>query len=225
MSRRAKISVSVLAVLVVAGIIYLPGLYRRVLGLKRMPVSESEEVERRAVLQPLVTAATGVTEEAQMFWASATAPGTLEATAVEMKLSANPVERGKQLLTALIGGPTDPDRRTLPPGARLLEFYLLPGGIAVADFSSELTTDLPSGIQSEQMAVESIADTLAANIPNLRRLKILIDGQEAQTLAGHIDLTGYFVLQPPSSGSAEPAQNDPAVPGLTGPRGDGKLNR
>lgn len=223
MSRRAKVFAIVLAVLVLAGIVYLPGLYHRVVGLKRIPVSE--EVERRAVLQPPVSTATDVTQMAQMYWASVTQPGTLEATPVQLKLSAGPVERGRQLLDALISGPTDPHQRTLPPGARLLEFYLLPEGIAVADFSSDLTTELPSGIQSEQMAVESIADTLAANIPNLRRLKILIDGQEAQTLAGHIDLTGYFVLQPPALGPSLPAQSGPPAPALTGPRADGKLNR
>lgn len=207
MSRRAKFAVVMLAALVAAGVIYLPGLYRRVLGLRQIPVSE--EVERRAVVQPPVSTATDVTQKAQIYWASASAPGTLQATQVEMKLSANPVVRGKQLLTALIDGPTDPDERTLPPESNLLEFYLLPGGVAVADFSSTFADELPSGIQREEMAVDSITDTLAANIPNLHRLKILIDGEEVKTLAGHIDLTGYLVLQPPSSGQA-PSQPDSA---------------
>ncbi len=223
MSRRARIALIVLAALVVAGIVYLPGLYRQVIGLRRIPVSE--EAERRAVLQPPVAATRAATEQAWIYWASASAPGTLQATSVEMKLAADPVEKGKQLLTALINGPPDPSQRTLPPTASLLEFYLLPEGAAVADFSSELATELPSGIQSEQLAVESIADTLAANIPNLRRLKILIDGQEARTLAGHIDLTGYFVLQSPSTGAAPAPPTGSPVPALTGPQPDGKLNR
>lgn len=220
MSKRAKIAVLVLAALVVGGVIYLPGLYRRVVGLKQTPVSE--EVERRSVLQPPVSTTSDVKQEAQMYWASISVPGTLQPTDVDMKLSANPVERGKQLLAALIADPPSANQRTLPAGASLLEFYLLPEGVAVADFSSELATQLPSGIQSEQLAVESIADTLAANIPNLRLLKILIDGQEAQTLAGHIDLTGYFVLRPPP---ANPAGNGAPATGLTEPGANGKLNR
>ena len=223
MSKRAKIAVIALVALVVAGIIYLPGLYRQVVGLRRMPVSQ--EAEERAVLPPPVSATRAVTETAWMYWASSAVPGTLKATRMKMKLSSDPVERGKQLLTALITGPANPHDRTLPPTASLLEFYLLPEGVAVADFSSELTTQLPSGIQSEQLAVESIADTLAANIPNLRRLKILIDGQEAETLAGHIDLTGYFVLHPPSINTTQAAKDDPHVAGLTGPEGNGKLIR
>jgi spore germination protein GerM len=207
MSRRRKIAIVILAALVAAGAIYLPGLYRRVVGLRQIPVSE--EAERRAVVEPPVSTSTDQPASARMFWASVTVPGTVDETDVDMKLSADPVERGKQLLTALIAGPPDPAKRTLPPGTGLLEFYLLQEGTAVADFSNVISTDMPSGIQSEQVAVESIADTLAANIPNLRRLKILIDGQETKTLAGHIDLTGYFVLHAPAP--APPAAGtDPA---------------
>ncbi|MDE3137540.1 MAG: GerMN domain-containing protein [Acidobacteriota bacterium] len=207
MSRRRKIAIATLVALVAAGVIYLPGLYQRVVGLRRMPVSE--EAERRAVIEPPLSTSTDQPVKARMFWASATVAGTVDETDVDTKLSADPVERGKQLLTALIAGPPDPSRRTLPPGTTLLEFYLLPEGTAVADFSNTLSTAMPSGIQSEQLAVESIGDTLAANIPALRRLKILIDGQEAKTLAGHIDLTGYFMLHAPTP--APPATGtDPA---------------
>ena len=40
------------------------------------------------------------------------------------------------------------------------------------------------------MAVDSITRTLEANVPQVQRLKILIHGQEVETLAGHLDLTG-----------------------------------
>lgn len=222
MSRRKKIAIAVLVALVVSGVIYLPGLYHRVVGLKRIPASE--EAERRAVVEPPVSTATDKPVKARMYWASGTAPGTVDESDVELKLSADPVERGKQLLNALIAGPGDSAKRTLPSGTTLLEFYLLPEGTAVADFSSLLSTNMPSGIQSEQMAVESIGDTLAANIPNLRRLKILIDGQEAKTLAGHIDLTGYFLLHAPAPSSAATGAG-PAAATLTVPAGTGKLKR
>lgn len=221
MPGRKKIAIVILAALVVAGAIYLPELYRKAVGLRRS--TASEEVERRAMVEPPVSTPTDEPVEARMFWASTTMPGTVDETDVELKLSADPVERGKQLLTALIAGPSDPAKRTLPSGTALLEFYLLPEGTAVADFSSALSTQLPSGIQSEQMAVDSIADTLAANIPYLRRLKILIDGQEAKTLAGHIDLTGYFLLHAPAPAGTSGAS--PASAPLTAPTGTGKLKR
>jgi hypothetical protein len=35
---------------------------------------------------------------------------------------------------------------------------------------------------------------LEANVPKVQRLKILIHGQEVETLAGHLDLTGTFLV-------------------------------
>jgi hypothetical protein len=44
------------------------------------------------------------------------------------------------------------------------------------------------------LAVDSIARTLEANVPQVKRLKILIHGLELDTLAGHVDLTQFFVV-------------------------------
>ncbi len=102
--------------------------------------------------------------------------------------------RSKQVLNTLLAGPVDAELRTLPPDALLLAFYLLPDGTAIADFSEALATSIPSGIVSEQLAVDSITRTLEANVPQVQRLKILIHGQEVETLAGHLDLTGTFAI-------------------------------
>jgi germination protein M len=77
-----------------------------------------------------------------------------------------------------------------------LAFYLLPDGTGIADFSEALASSIPSGIESEQLAVDSITRTLAANVPPVLRLKILIHGQEVETLAGHLDLTEPFIVNP-----------------------------
>ena len=132
-----------------------------------------------------------------MFWASHNDDEALTPVTVELPLGNDPVLRAKQVLNTLLAGPVDAELRTLPPDAALLEFYLLPDGTGVADFSEALATSTPSGIASEQLAVESIARTLEANVPQVKRLKILIHGQEVDTLAGHLDLTGTFPLAPP----------------------------
>jgi hypothetical protein len=109
----------------------------------------------------------------------------------------------------------DSELRTLPADAVLLEFYLLPDGTGVADFSEALSSTMPSGIESEQLAADSIARTLEANVPQVRRLKILIHGQETETLAGHLDLTGYF----PVNAKAAPVREKltpAAAPGKLG---------
>src|SRR5205085_9688774 len=132
--------------------------------------------------------------KAKLFWLSDADKSVPAPVLVELPLSNDPVLRSKQVLNTLLAGPVDAELRTLPPDAVLLAFYLLPDGTGVADFSEALATSMPSGIQSEQMAVDSIARTLEANVPQVRRLKILIHGQELDTLAGHVDLTQVFLV-------------------------------
>jgi hypothetical protein len=139
---------------------------------------------------------------------------------VELPLSSDPVLRSKQVINTLLAGPVDVELRTLPPDAVLLAFYILPDGTAIADFSEALATSIPSGIASEQLAVDSMARTLEANVPQVKRLKILIHGQEVETLAGHVDLTGTFAVsadagQAPANPAAAPAAGK--VGALLGP--------
>jgi hypothetical protein len=133
------------------------------------------------------------------------------AVAVDLPLPKDPTLRAKQVLNTLLAGPVDAELRTLPPDAVLLAFYMLQDGTAIADFSEALATTTPSGIESEQMAVDSITRTLEANVPQVRWLKILIHGQEVDTLAGHLDLTRTFLVNakamPMTAASAPPADS------------------
>jgi hypothetical protein len=189
-SRGLKTTIAILAVLVLFGLITLPSLRQ---AIQRLSATQrTEEQARRDVMQTPISTPTDVKAKAQMYWLSATSPVSLEATTIELPLSADPVERSKQLIVALITRAPMPNQRTLPPDALLLAFYLQPDGTGVADFSDALSAETPSGIQSEQLAVDSIAQTLGANVGIIRQLKILIHGQEADTLAGHLDLSGLF---------------------------------
>jgi len=229
MSRRLRIVEVGLVAAVVAGAFYFPALRRRVLHLERL--DRTEQQARREIIQPPIATPTDVKIKAKLFWNSTTAPWTLEPVEVELPLSADPVLRSRQLLAALINNVPSEEQRTLPPETTLLEFYLLPDGTAIADFSDALTTDTPSGIQTEELAVDSLARTLAANVESIRRLKILIHGSDAETLAGHVDLTGFFPVRTAAqTPAAAPAGAPPTAPpgkapsgGLTPPAAPGKL--
>jgi spore germination protein GerM len=201
MARRWKIAVAVLVLSVVAGLLSFPALLRNVLRLRR--AAATEEQSRREIVQPALTTPTDAPVSARLFWASDTQPATLEPSEVQLSLSTEPVQRARQLIAALIARAPSPAQRTLPADTVLLQFYLLPDGTAIADFSEALAGAMPSGILSEQMAVDSIVRTLETNITAARRLKILIRGQEAETLAGHVDLTGFFPLTSPEPPAAE----------------------
>jgi len=210
MSRVLKLAVAVLLLGVAVGVIYLRGLHERLLRLARPERTEARA--RREVTQPPIATPSDRKVKTRVFWASADNPGMLEPVEVELPLSAEPVQRAKQVLNTLMGDAPSPERRTLPEDAVLLEFYLLADGTAIADFSGAVATGTPSGILSEQMAVDSIARTLEGNVPGIVRLKILVNGQEAETLAGHVDLTGFFTLQPPQPATPPAAAPEPAKP-------------
>lgn len=200
MSRDLKIVLGILTVAVLIGLASLGRLHQGMKNLSENPHAD-EEARREVMTAPIATP-TDVTAQAKMFWQSQ--PDHLAPVTVELPLSADAVERSKQVLDALIAKPSA-QQRTLPADTTLLGFYALPDGTAIADFSDALSTEIPSGIASEQAAVDSIVDTLKTNVPSLRRLKILIHGQEVDTLAGHVDLTGFFDLNPAPAAIA-PAQ-------------------
>lgn len=190
MSRNLKIVLAILGVAVVIGIISFISLRGRILRLDQS--QKSEEQARRELLAPPISTPTDKTVHAQIFWAAAA--DKVAPVDVQLPLSDDPVQRAKQVLQELIASPPTTDQRTLPADAELISFYILADGTGIADFSDALANKMPSGILSEQLAVQSIAQTLESNVPEIQRLKILIHGQEAETLAGHIDLTGYFDL-------------------------------
>ncbi len=151
---------------------------------------------RRELTQSLTAAPSEPRVKAKLYWASKADDGSLAPVNIDLPLSPEPALRAKQVLNTLLAGPVDAELRTLPPDAVLLAFYLLPDGTGIADFSEALASSTPSGIESEQLAVDSITRTLAANVPQILRLKILIHGQEVETLAGHLDLTEPFLVNP-----------------------------
>jgi hypothetical protein len=208
MSRNLKIAFAILAAAVVVGALSLRGLRQRIERLAQLP--SIEERARQEVLSKPISTPTDVTVKAKIFWAAG--PGGVAPVEIDLPLSADPVQRSRQLIQALIVSPPTPDQRTLPADATLLGFYVLPDGTAIADFSDALASEMPSGILSEEIAVNSLAQTLAANVPRLHRLKILIHGQEVDTLAGHVDLTGFFDLIPAALPSAPPAASASDVP-------------
>ncbi len=210
MSRNLKITIAILCAAVIGGLLSLRSLQKRVNRLAQDQTTE--EQARREVVAPRITSPSDVAARALIYWASTSSPDMLAPTPIDLQLASDTTVRSKQVLQALIANAPEAAQRTLPADANLLAFYVLPDGTAIADFSDALSSETPSGILSESLAVNSIARTLEANVASLRRLKILIHGQEVDTLAGHVDLTGYFDLHSvASSAPAAPATAPPAA--------------
>ncbi|MGZ8853635.1 MAG: GerMN domain-containing protein, partial [Thermoanaerobaculia bacterium] len=67
--------------------------------------------------------------------------------------------------------------------------YLLPEGTVLVDLGGPtLTNGWETGSHQELMAVYSLVQTMVANFPEARRVRILVNGAPAETLGGHVAL-------------------------------------
>lgn len=102
---------------------------------------------------------------------------------------ADDVAFGRHILAVLLEGPKQGTSRTLPPDADLRAFYISSEGTAYVDFKAGSFDNHPGGVDTELLSIYSIVNTLVLNVEKIRSVKLLIGGQEAATLAGHVDLS------------------------------------
>ena len=99
------------------------------------------------------------------------------------------VEQGRQILTAQLSTePPPPYINVIPAGTMLRAFYVTERGDAFVDLSPEIVNGHPGGSLNELLTVYAIVNAVTANLPAARRVQILVDGKEADTIAGHVDL-------------------------------------
>ena len=67
--------------------------------------------------------------------------------------------------------------------------------MAYVDFSKEIQEKHLRGSSAEMATVFSIVNSLAYNFKSIKKVFILIDGVEKETLGGHISLSHPFLPQ------------------------------
>jgi hypothetical protein len=104
-------------------------------------------------------------------------------------LTTSIADLAKQIVVELINGPQDTGLLpTFPPQTRLRGLYLDRGGTAYVDLSSEVSDLHPGGTGEEIATIYSLVDSLTYNLPEIKRVRILIGGEERETLKNHLDL-------------------------------------
>ena len=102
-------------------------------------------------------------------------------------------DQARQTVKELIDGPRESLLPTIPPVAELREVYLAADGTAYVDFSRGFVDGHPGGSSGEIDTVFSLVDTLTFNFPQIKRVKILVEGEERSTLREHLDLTRSYL--------------------------------
>ena len=78
----------------------------------------------------------------------------------------------------------------LPRGTKLLSPVKVINGVATVNFSREFVDNFSGGSTQEALTLNSIAHTLVDNSGGkIRSVRILVEGETADTLGGHFDLT------------------------------------
>ncbi len=115
----------------------------------------------------------------------------------ELRVSQDITERLKQIISELFSNSTSGLHKTIPNGTFLYEVYIDDQSIAYLDFSHHLKDGHIGGTTAEILTVKTILRTLQANFPDqIKKVQILIEGLEADTIAGHVDISKPLALPP-----------------------------
>jgi hypothetical protein len=131
-----------------------------------------------------------------------------------LPLPENPAAALPAILRELLKGPATPlALRIFPPDTVVRGAYLLPGGTAIVDLGGPtVAAGWGTGSHQELMALYSVVHTVTANVPDARRVRFLVNGSPAETLAGHISLDRSLVPKPALLVAAAPPPAAPAAP-------------
>ena len=143
-------------------------------------------------VQPVAPPVSGPTEAVSLYVAYDDV-GVIRSRSARIPLPAGRQERAAQILRTLLALYLDkPSPHPLAAGSDLRDVYLVDPGLAVVDINSAFANGHRSGILIEELTLVSLVQTLSSNIPGIARVKILVDGNQRDTLAGHADLSNFY---------------------------------
>jgi Sporulation and spore germination len=142
--------------------------------------------------RPLAPPVAGPTERVALFVAHDD-DGTLHAQAAEIPMPSGRQERTQELLRALLAIYLDKNSpHVLGSGADVRSVFLVDPGVAVIDVNSAFADTHRSGVLVEELTIASFIHTISVNTPGIVKVRILVDGKERDTLAGHADLSSFY---------------------------------
>ena len=173
-TRRACIAVAALALIVLAGACK-----------KKEDVAANINAANRVSVRPVRL----YFESPQML---------LEAETRNIALPESPAAAIPMVVRELMKGPARPPLgRVFPADTVVRGAYLLPGGTVIVDLGgATLTQGWGTGSHDELMSAYALVQTLTANFADARRVRIVVNGTPAETLAGHVALSGSLVPWP-----------------------------
>jgi spore germination protein GerM len=112
----------------------------------------------------------------------------------------------RMLLEELFSGPLGDAEAVIPEWAAINEVRL-EGDLVTVDLEDDFRNGLASGSFAEMMAVYAIVNTICANLPEVKRVKLVINGDPASRLK-HLDLSDPLTPDYSLEGPAQQKDDD-----------------
>jgi len=104
--------------------------------------------------------------------------------------------QAKEVVRALLDGSKEKNINTFPAGVTLRDVRIDEAGIAYVNFTSSLTKLHPGSSSTEMASINSLTNTLAQNVSEIKKVKILVEGKELSSIKGHISTSKAFLPNP-----------------------------
>jgi len=164
------------------------GLTVYALHMRTIAVVPAASVDTRSLAPPVA----GPTERVILFIAH-DEDGSLRPESAQIPMPSGRQQRAEELLRSLLSIYLDKSSpHVLGEGADVRSVFLVDPGVAVIDLNSAFADTHRSGVLIEELTVASLIHTISVNTPGIVKVKILVDGKERDTLAGHADLSSYY---------------------------------
>ncbi len=105
-----------------------------------------------------------------------------------------PEAQAQEIIRALMAGSKTGLVNTFPEKAELQGVSMEGKETLLVNFNGSLPEHHPGGSAAEMATLYSLTNTLTANMPFIKNVKILIAGKERDTLKGHIGLRHPFTM-------------------------------
>ncbi|HBF35206.1 TPA: hypothetical protein DDW35_11665 [Candidatus Sumerlaeota bacterium] len=107
-----------------------------------------------------------------------------------------PYRRLHWVLDELLRGPQGGSLQSpLPKNVKLRAAYLMQN-TAVVDLSDEMYSERLGGTMTECLCIAAIVNTVVDNVDGVRNVRLMINGQAAQTLWGDVDISTPLASDP-----------------------------
>lgn len=102
--------------------------------------------------------------------------------------------KARELVKALLDGSKTKLVNTLPEKVTLENIKIDDKQTVYVSFDRNLIKLHPGGSASEMATIYSLTNTLIRNIDGIKKVKLLVDGKEVESIKGHIDTRQPFTM-------------------------------